>query len=104
MWKSQGLGERVEMLIEFVYNNTYHSTIHMAPYETLYGRRCKSPIGWFQVGEAGGIVPHLIYKPMEKVKLIQERLKTTLSSETSYIHVWRRELEFEVYDWVYLKV
>ncbi|CAN4090624.1 unnamed protein product [Withania somnifera] len=38
-------------LIEFAYNNSYHSSIKMAPYEALYGRKCRSPIGWFEVGE-----------------------------------------------------
>ncbi|WMV58527.1 hypothetical protein MTR67_051912 [Solanum verrucosum] len=64
-------------LIEFAYNNSYHSSIQMAHYEALYGRRCRSLIGWFEVGEAG--------------------LK-------SYTDVRRRDLEFEVDDWVYLKV
>ncbi|WMV41536.1 hypothetical protein MTR67_034921 [Solanum verrucosum] len=63
-------------LIEFAYNNSYHSSIHMAPYEALYGRRYGSPIGWFEVGEAGLIGPDLVYQDMEKVKIIQERLKT----------------------------
>ena len=39
-------------LIEFAYNNSYHSGIQMAPYEVLYGRRCRSPVGLFEVGEA----------------------------------------------------
>ncbi|WMV29725.1 hypothetical protein MTR67_023110 [Solanum verrucosum] len=41
------------LLIEFAYNNSYHSSIQMASYEALYGRRCISHIGWFEVGEAG---------------------------------------------------
>ena len=63
-------------LIEFAYNNNYHSSIQMAPYEALYGRRCKSPIGWFEFGEAGLIGPDLVHQAMEKVKVIQEMLKT----------------------------
>ncbi|WMV54974.1 hypothetical protein MTR67_048359 [Solanum verrucosum] len=62
-------------LIEFAYNNSYHSSIQMAPYEALYGRRCRSRIGWFEVGEAGLIGPFLVHQAMEKVKVIQERLK-----------------------------
>jgi hypothetical protein len=38
-------------LIEFSYNNSYHSSIQMAPYEALYGRKCRSPICWEEVGE-----------------------------------------------------
>ena len=62
-------------LIEFAYK-IYHSSIQMAPYETLYGRRCKYPIQWFEVGEAGLIGTDLIHQVMEKVKVITERLKT----------------------------
>ncbi|WMV49180.1 hypothetical protein MTR67_042565 [Solanum verrucosum] len=76
----------------------------MAPYEDLYGRRCRSPIGWFEIGEAGLIGPDLVHQAMEKVKVIQERLKTAQSHQKSYTDVRRRELEFEVDDWVYLKV
>jgi len=75
----------------------------MAPYEDLYRRRCRSPIGWFEVGEVGLIGPDLVHQAMEKVKVIQERLKTTQSLQKSYTDVRRRELEFEVDDLVYLK-
>ena len=63
-------------LIEFAYNNSYHSSIGMAPYEALYGRKCRSPIGWFEVGESGLIGPDLVQQTVEKVKLIRERLLT----------------------------
>ena len=44
-------------LIEFSYNNSYHSTISMAPFEVVYGRRCRSPVGWYEVGEYAYLVP-----------------------------------------------
>ncbi|WMV24393.1 hypothetical protein MTR67_017778, partial [Solanum verrucosum] len=91
-------------LIEFAYNNSYHSSIQMAPYEALYGRRCRSLIGWFEVGEAQLIGPDLVHQAMEKEKVIQERLKMAQSRQKSYTDVRRRALEFEVDDWVYLKV
>ena len=47
-------------LIKFAYNNSYHSSIQMAPYEALYGRRYRSPIGWLEVGEVGSIGPDLV--------------------------------------------
>ncbi|WMV07709.1 hypothetical protein MTR67_001094 [Solanum verrucosum] len=53
-------------LIEFAYNYSYHSSIQMTPYEALYGRRCRSPIGWFEVGEEGLIGPDLVHQAMEK--------------------------------------
>ena len=63
-------------LIEFAYNN-YHFSIQMTPYEALYWRRWTSLFGWFKVGEAGLIAPNLVHQVMEKVKVIQEKLKMT---------------------------
>ncbi|XP_069154546.1 uncharacterized protein [Solanum lycopersicum] len=54
-------------LIEFAYNNSYHSSIQMAPYEALYGRKCRSPIGWFDVGETKLIGPDMIQQVVDKV-------------------------------------
>ncbi|CAN4102378.1 unnamed protein product [Withania somnifera] len=54
-------------LIEFAYNNSYHSSIKMAPYEALYERKCRSPIGWFEVGETVLLGPDLVQQAMEKV-------------------------------------
>ena len=62
-------------LIEFAYNNSYHSSIQMAPYEALYGRRCRSLGGYFEVGEAALIGPDSVLYVMEKVQLIRYRLK-----------------------------
>ena len=56
-------------LMEFAYNNSYHSSIGMAPFEALYGRRCRSPIGWFEVGEVSLIGPELVHEAMEKSDL-----------------------------------
>ncbi|XP_070034602.1 uncharacterized protein [Nicotiana tomentosiformis] len=71
----------------------------MAPFEALYGRRCRSPIGWFEIGEAELIGPDLVRQAMEKVKIIKERLKTTKSHKISYSDVRRRDLEFKEDDW-----
>ncbi|XP_069146000.1 uncharacterized protein [Solanum lycopersicum] len=76
----------------------------MAPYKALYGRRCRSPIEWFKVGEEGLIGPDLFHQAMEKVKVIQERLKTAQSCQKSYTNVRRIPYEFEVDDWIHLKV
>ena len=58
-------------LIEFAYNNSYHSSIQMTPYEALYGRRCRSDVCWFKVGEATFIGPDSVLYAMEKVQLIR---------------------------------
>ena len=44
-------------LVEFAYNNSFYSSISMSPYETLYGERCRSPIGWFEVEERSLLGP-----------------------------------------------
>ena len=91
-------------LIEFSYNNIYHSRIQMATYEYLYGHRCKYHVGWSEVGETILIGLDSVLYGMEKVQLIRDRLKTTQSHQESYSDVRRRELEFQVDDWVFLKV
>ena len=68
-------------LIEFAYNNSYHSSIEMAPHESLYGRRCRSPIRLFEVSEEWLIGSDKVHKPMKDVKVIQERLKMTQSRQ-----------------------
>ena len=91
-------------LIEYTYNNSYHTRIQMAPYEALYGRRCISPIRWFKVCKARLIGQDLVHQAMEKVKVTQERLKITQSSQKFCTDVRRSPLKFEVDDWVYLKI
>ncbi|WMV18498.1 hypothetical protein MTR67_011883 [Solanum verrucosum] len=61
----------------------------MAPYEALYGRRYRSPVGWFEVGEAALRGPNSVHDSMEKVQLIRDRLKTSQSRQKSYANVGR---------------
>ena len=61
-------------LEEFSYNNSYHSSIDMAPFEELYGRRCRSPIGWFDAFEVRPWGTDLLRESLDKVKYIQEKL------------------------------
>lgn len=60
-------------LVKFIYNNSYQTNIKMAPF-ALYGRRCRSLIGWFEVSEVKMVGPNLVQDTMEKVKVIRERL------------------------------
>ena len=91
-------------LAEFAYNNSYHSSIEMAPYEALYGRRCRSPVGWFEPGERKLLGPEMVQQALEKVKVIQDRLKTAQSRQKSYSDKRVRDLEFMEGDLVLLKV
>ena len=90
--------------MEFAYNNNYQASIQIAPYEALYGRPCRSPICWTEVGESYITGPDLIRDTMEKVGLIQKRLLMAQSRQKSYADRRRRPLEFEVDDHVFLKV
>ena len=90
--------------VEFAYNNSYQASIQMAPYEALYGRPCKSPICWIEVGENSITGPDLIRDTSEKVSLIQQRLLTAQSRQKIYADVRLQPLEFEVGDHVFLKV
>ncbi|XP_070048937.1 uncharacterized protein [Nicotiana tomentosiformis] len=76
-------------LIEFAYNNSFQASIQMAPYEALHGWKCRSPIGWFEVGEAELLGPNLVQQAMEKVKLIRDRLRTAQNWQKSYADVRR---------------
>ncbi|RVW41426.1 Transposon Ty3-I Gag-Pol polyprotein [Vitis vinifera] len=91
-------------LVEFAYNNSFQASIGMAPFEALYGRKCRSPICWNDVGERKLLSLELVQLTVEKVALIKERLKAAQSRHKSYADHRRRDLEFEVGDHVFLKV
>ena len=91
-------------LVEFAYNNNYQASIQMVPYEALYGRPCRSPLCWTEVGESSITGPDLIRDTSEKVSLIRQCLPMAQSWQKSYADVRRRPLEFEVRDHVFLKV
>ena len=91
-------------LVEFAYNNSYHSSIGMAPFEALYGRPCRSPTCWMDFGEQLLLGPELVQQTNELVKKIQQRLLTAQSRQKSYADKRRRPLSFNVDDMVFLKV
>ncbi|XP_058759538.1 uncharacterized protein LOC131632826 [Vicia villosa] len=91
-------------LIEFAYNNSYHASIGMAPYEALYGRKCRSPLCWSEVGEKGILGPEIIQETTEKVKMIRDKMKQAQDRQKSYADKRRRPLEFDVGDHVFLKL
>ena len=76
-------------LVEFAHNNSYHASIQMTPYEALYGKSCRSPICWTEVGESSITSPDLIRDTSEKVSLIRQRLLTAQSRQKSYADVRR---------------
>ncbi|KAK2395950.1 hypothetical protein QL285_057638 [Trifolium repens] len=81
-------------LIEFAYNNSYHASIGMAPYEALYGRKCRTPLCWTEVGDRGFLGPDIIQETTLKIKSIRDKLKVAQSRQKSYADRRRRSLEF----------
>ncbi|GKF60324.1 putative reverse transcriptase domain-containing protein, partial [Tanacetum coccineum] len=71
-------------LIEFSYNNSYHTSIKCAPFEAMYGWKCRSPVIWTEVGESQLIGPEIVQETTEKIFQIKKRLKTTRSLQKSY--------------------
>nr|GFB14208.1 reverse transcriptase domain-containing protein [Tanacetum cinerariifolium] len=91
-------------LVEFSYNNSYHASIKAAPFEALYGRKCRSPICWTEVREAQILDPELIQETTEKIIQIKQRMQATCDRQKSYADLKRKPMEFQVKDKVMLKV
>lgn len=66
-------------LVEFAYNNSFQATIGMALYEALYGRKCRSPLYWNEVGKSQLLRPELVQEMKEKIVLIRKRMVTVQS-------------------------
>ena len=71
-------------LAEFSYNNSYQASLKMAPFEALYGRRCRTPLSWSQTGERQIFGPELVVEAEEKVKIVQANLRAAQSRQKSY--------------------
>nr|GFB07846.1 reverse transcriptase domain-containing protein [Tanacetum cinerariifolium] len=91
-------------LVEFSYNNSYHATIKATPFEVLYGRKCRSPVCWTEVGEAQILGPELFQETTEKIVQIKERMQAARDRQKSYADLKRKPMEFQVGDKVMLKV
>ncbi|KAI3701131.1 hypothetical protein L2E82_45776 [Cichorium intybus] len=91
-------------LAEFSYNNSYHASIGRAPFEMLYGRKCRTPICWGEVGQQVLGSTEVVFKTTELIQKVRERLLTAQSRQKSYADRRRSDLEFQVGDYVILKV
>jgi hypothetical protein len=91
-------------LAEFSYNNSYQENIKMAPFEALYGRRCRTPLNWSEPGERYFFRPDMVKEVEEKVQKIIHNMKKAQTRQKSYADRRRQPLCFLVDDYVYLKV
>ncbi|GJV37525.1 putative reverse transcriptase domain-containing protein [Tanacetum coccineum] len=91
-------------LVEFSYNNNYHTNIKAAPFEALYGYKCRSPICWAKVRDSQLTGPYIIHETTEKIVQIKSRIQAARDRQKSYADVRRKPFEFQVGDKVMLKV
>ena len=99
-----GSWDKYMSLMEFAYNNSYQSSIGMAPYEALYGRKCRTPLCLTKLNEHKVIGPEIVKEKEEKLWIIQQRLKAASDKQKSYADLKRKDIEYEVGDKVFLKV
>ena len=79
-------------LMEFAYNNSYQASIDMAPFEALYGRKCRTLVCWDEVGEIRLVGPELVQITSEKVRVVRDNLKTARDRQRSYADNRLRDL------------
>nr|GEY76711.1 retrovirus-related Pol polyprotein from transposon 17.6 [Tanacetum cinerariifolium] len=91
-------------LVEFSYNNSYHSSVRCALFKSLYGRKCHSPNMWAEVGEGQLIGPELVQETTEKISRIKDRHKAARNRQKNYADKRRKPKEFSIGDYVLLKV
>jgi hypothetical protein len=89
---------------EFSYNNNYQESIKMTSFEFLYGRKCRTPLFWNESGENQIFGPDILQEAERQVQMVRENLKLAQPRQKSYADNRRRELRFQVGDFVYLKV
>ncbi|GKB96214.1 putative reverse transcriptase domain-containing protein, partial [Tanacetum coccineum] len=97
--ETDGQSERTIQTLEDI----YHASIKAASFEALYGRKCRSPVCWAEVGDAQLTGPELIHETIEMIVKIKQRIQAARDRQKSYADVRRKPLEFQVGDWVMLK-
>ncbi|GJZ89765.1 putative reverse transcriptase domain-containing protein [Tanacetum coccineum] len=91
-------------LVEFSYNNSYHTSIKAALFEALYGRKCRSAISWAEVGDPQLTDPEIVHETTKKIIQIKKRIQAAQDRQKNYADRSHKPLEFEVGDKVILKV
>ncbi|GJR75768.1 putative reverse transcriptase domain-containing protein [Tanacetum coccineum] len=78
-------------LVEFSYNNSYHASIKVAPFEALYGRKCRSPVCWAEVGEVQLTGPEIVQETTEKIIQVKQRMQAARDRQKSYADLKRKK-------------
>ncbi|GKF50061.1 putative reverse transcriptase domain-containing protein, partial [Tanacetum coccineum] len=85
-------------LVEFSYNNSYHASIKAAPFEALYGQKCRSPVCWAEVGEVQLTGPEIGQETIEKIIQIKQMMQANHDRQKSYTNLKRKPMEFQLGD------
>ncbi|GJV81632.1 putative reverse transcriptase domain-containing protein [Tanacetum coccineum] len=88
-------------LVEFSYNNSYHASIKAAPFEALYGRKCRSPVCWAEVGQVQLTGPELVQETTKRIIQIKQRIQTARDRQKSYVDLQRKGDEFSSWRYSY---
>lgn len=104
MLEQIGAWDNFLLMIEFTYNNSFHLSIGMAPFEALYGRKCRIPLCWFESGEGVVIGPEIVQQTTYKTKVIHKNMKAYHSLQKSYHNKRRKALVFQEGDHMFLRV
>ncbi|GKA03656.1 putative reverse transcriptase domain-containing protein [Tanacetum coccineum] len=109
--QADGQSERMIRALEDImracvidFGSSYHLSIRCAPFEDLYGRKCRSPVLWAEIREISLTGLELVQETTDKVVLVKEKPKAARVYQKSYVDYRRKPLEFEVGDRVLLKV
>ncbi len=89
---------------EFSYNNSYQASLKMAPFEVLYGRKCRTPLNWSETGERPLFGPDIIQHAEEQVRIVREHLKTAQSRQKSNYDRHHKDMEYQPGEQAYLRV
>ncbi|GJQ91798.1 putative reverse transcriptase domain-containing protein [Tanacetum coccineum] len=81
-------------LVKFSYNNSYHASIKAAPFEALYGRKCRSPVCWAEVGEVQLTGPEIVQETTEKTIQVKQRMQAACDRQKSYTDLKRKPMEY----------
>ncbi|KAM1405180.1 hypothetical protein EV1_000024 [Malus domestica] len=91
-------------LMEIAYNNSYYSSIGMAPFEALYGKSCRTPLSWSEVGERVLVGPEIVDETTQNVQVIKSNLKAIQDRQKSLADKHATDQKYNVGDWVFLKL
>ena len=91
-------------LMEFAYNNSYHSSIGMSHFEALYGKSCRTPLCWSKVGEKVLVVPEIVDETTQNIQVFKSNLKAAHDRQKSLADKHATDKVYEVGDWVFLKL